>query len=157
MEVKALTVLVCCNYCVFVLFSTSLDKTDDNMMCVLCIGSITQWYTRNGSVWSPFLQGGMKYNNGNIIVPQRGLYYVYAQLYYYHSSSSYRYAGFFIKVNGNIRAGAHRYTQDSGDYHTHYTGRIISLKKGDHLSLYFASSCYYYFTLSKSFFGAFKL
>ena len=139
------------------LYNTSLDKTDDSMMCALCIVIINKWSMRSGTVWSPFLQGGMKYRKGYITVPQRGLYYVYAQLYYHHSSSSYLSAGFSIHVNGNSRIAAYRYTQDIGDFHTHYTGRIISLNKGDRLSLYVTNSCYYYFTSSRSFFGAFKL
>ncbi|XP_062513694.1 lymphotoxin-alpha-like isoform X2 [Corticium candelabrum] len=120
-------------------------------------GIIIQWYTASGSVWSPFLQGGMKYSNGYITVPQRGLYYVYAQLHYDHRNSSSFSAGFSIRFNGKSRTGAYRYTQDKGDYHTHYTGRIISLNKGDRLSLYFSVYCYCIFNSSTSFFGAFKL
>ena len=153
---KAITILVCCNYCVFVLYNTSLDKTDDNTMCVLCIGTITQWYATSGSLWSPFLQGGMKYSNGYITVPQHSLYYVYAQLSYQNISLCYQ-AGFSIQVNWNSRAWTFSYTQESANFHTHYMGRIISLNKGDSLSLYVTNSCYYIFSSLSSFFGAFKL
>ncbi|XP_062513699.1 lymphotoxin-alpha-like isoform X2 [Corticium candelabrum] len=120
------------------------------------LGTITQWYATSGSLWSPFLQGGMKYSNGYITVPQHSLYYVYAQLSYQNISLCYQ-AGFSIQVNWNSRAWTFSYTQESANFHTHYMGRIISLNKGDSLSLYVTNSCYYIFSSLSSFFGAFKL
>ncbi|XP_062513702.1 tumor necrosis factor ligand superfamily member 6-like [Corticium candelabrum] len=122
-------------------------------------GIITQWYTKSISVGSPFLQGGMKYRKGYITVPQSGLYYVYAQLYYGHRGVSYRNAGYSIRTTGNRHREAEvfYYSQHINDDNTHYTGRIYSLNKGDRLLLHFDTYCYYYFPTSRSFFGAFKL
>ncbi|XP_062517788.1 collagen alpha-2(I) chain-like isoform X3 [Corticium candelabrum] len=118
-------------------------------------GTVTQWYESSSSVWSPFLRDGMQYSNGVITVPNDGLYYVYAQMYFYHTSSSYRYAGFRIRVNGAGRAFAHWYNHNYNDYHTHYVGRIIQLNKGDKLSITFERNCYYFFYNDYTFFGSF--
>ncbi|XP_062523212.1 collagen alpha-1(X) chain-like [Corticium candelabrum] len=118
-------------------------------------GTVTQWYKSSGTVWSPFLRGGMQYSNDAITVPNDGLYYVYAQMYYYHPSSSHYNAGFRIRVNGTGRAYAYWYNNHSHDHHTHYMGRIIQLKKGDNLSITFENTCYYYFYSENTFFGAF--
>ncbi|XP_062518005.1 collagen alpha-2(VIII) chain-like [Corticium candelabrum] len=120
-------------------------------------GTVTQWYESSGSVWSPFLRGGMQYSNGVITVPNDGLYYVYAQMYYYHASSSYRYAGFRIRVNAASRAFAYWYNYYFRDHHTHYMGRIIQLNKGDKLSITFESNCSYYFYNERAFFGSFSV
>ena len=125
------------------------------MQRLCCLGIVTQWFESSGSVWSPLLRGGMQYSNGSITVPNDGLYYVYAQMYYRHSGSSYLNAGFRMRVNGAGRAFAYRFTNDANDLHTHYLGRIIHLNKGDKLSLTFEYNSYYRFSYERAFFGAF--
>ena len=97
----------------------------------------------------------MQYRNGSITVPNDGLYYVYGQMYYRHSSSSYLNAGFRMRVNGVDRAFAYRVTNDANGLHTHYLGRIIHLNKGDELSLTFEYNSYYRFSNERALFGAF--
>ncbi|XP_062518242.1 lymphotoxin-alpha-like [Corticium candelabrum] len=119
-------------------------------------GTVTQWYTSSGSTWSPFIRGGMQYKDGVITVPTSGIYYVYVQMNYKHySSTSYRSAGFRIRVNGSGRAYAYRYHQQPNDYHTHYMGRIIQLNNNDKLSITFDANCRYYFNSEFTFFGVF--
>ncbi|XP_062517970.1 collagen alpha-1(XXII) chain-like isoform X2 [Corticium candelabrum] len=120
-------------------------------------GTVSQWYTRSGSIWSPFLRGGMQYQDGVITVPTSGLYYVYGQIQYIHSKTSYYRAGFRITVNGSYRVVAYRNHQKLRDFASHYTGRIIQLNRNDKLSMTFIADSHYYFHSHLTFFGVFSV
>ncbi|XP_062513690.1 lymphotoxin-alpha-like isoform X2 [Corticium candelabrum] len=122
-------------------------------------GVITQWYTKKHFCRVTLSSRWNEVKKRYITVPQSGLYYVYAQLYYGHRGVSYRNAGYSIRTTGNRHREAEvfYYSQHINDHNTHYTGRIFSLNKGDRLLLHFDTYCYYYFSTSRSFFGAFKL
>ena len=125
--------------------------------CVLLGSTITDWYSGSGSILSPYLRGGITYSNGILTVPQGGLYYVYAQLYFYHNwGNSYEHGSFSINVNGSGRATSYHRSKDN--YHMYYTGLLVKLQKGDRISIQMRSGANYLYTYSwATFFGAFRL
>ena len=126
--------------------------------CFVLLGStITDWHSNSGSIWSPYLRGGMTYSNGILTVPQDGLYYVYTQLWFYHGGSgSYLNAIFSIDVNGSARAQA--FHQSNDQHHTYFMGRLLKLQEGDRISIVIRSGSNYLRNRKDyAFFGAFRL
>ena len=129
-------------------------------MCLSCIvGVMTRWYSNSGSRYSPYMRGGMQYNNGIVTVPTRGLYYVYVQMYFFSSSSSsnYKSAQFCVAINSSCQFYSYTYTQDYGDYYTLYSGRTLLLGARDQLSVSVISTNYYQMNSALAFFGAFRI
>lgn len=109
-------------------------------------------------IWSDTSNNGhvfnMTYSKGKITVQVRGLYFMFAQLYYNPPTTSARY---YIKVNGNTVAVAHG-TVGGARPQTIYTSALRYLNVGDKLSVQIA-----YWTTNvwvgprHSFFGAFMI
>ena len=124
--------------------------------CVMLGSTITDWFSTIGSIWSPYLRGGMTYSNGILTVRQYGLYYIYTQLWFNHKSGNSGYGYFSIDVNGSVRAFSHQFSYDQ--YHTYYMGRLLQLQKGDGISIVIRSGGNLLNTHNEhSFFGAFWL
>ena len=97
----------------------------------------------------------MTYSNGYITAPQDGLYYIYAQMRFYPSSTGTS-IYFRIRINDN-NVVYHRST-DHSSYKSHeeQTGFMRFLLKGDRVSVY-AGGSQYYINAPYAFFGAYKL
>ena len=121
---------------------------------------MTQWYTGTGQWYSPTLQGGMKYSNGEIIVPQDGLYYIYMKLQFKPSTPNLpchmaiRVLSQTLNVDYIIKDDA-----DSVDhYFIHYTGIVRKLHQGDSVVARSGSStCNFNFNSARTHFGVFKV
>lgn len=99
----------------------------------------------------------MAYADGYITVPSDGIYYVYAQLLYGVVDGQ-QYNMFYIVVNRQSRSAyALTRSQNNGNYHSLYIGRLLNLRKGDQLSVETWTTYYIYYNHDHSFFGAFRL
>jgi hypothetical protein len=99
----------------------------------------------------------MAYADGYITVPSDGIYYVYAQLLYGVVDGQ-QYNMFDIMVNRQSgSAYALTRSQNNGNYHSLYIGRLLNLRKGDQLSVKTSATYYIYYNYDHSFFGAFRL
>ena len=105
------------------------------------------------------LAGGMKYHDGNLIVPTPGRYYIYAQLYCRNNVRTY------ILLNNNritmIQPPMKTAKAEEGIQQTIYTGVVLNLKAGDVISLAVAPwsgrSASVFIDSYHSFFGAFLI
>ena len=120
---------------------------------------MTQWYSGTGQWYSPILQGGMKYSNGEIIVPQDGLYYIYMKLQFKPSTpkSPCRMA---IRVLSPA-VNADYIKKDDADsvdhYFIRYTGIVRKLHQGDRVMARTYDNCNFKFDPHITHFGVFKV
>ena len=135
------------------LFSKLTDNFSIYCHCSIA-GLVTQWQNSSGSLYSPYVRGGIQYSNGIATVPSDGLYYVYVQMYFRRYSGSNSVAYFCIAINGTCQSNSYMYTQE---YTTVYIGRSLLLKSRDQLSVYIQSQGYYLFLKERTFFGAFVI
>ena len=117
--------------------------------------TITQWTTSTNGNYQSFLRGGMTYSNGYITVPQDGLYYIYAQMHFFSSSSG-SYVYFYIRINNNDAVRHLSQSHSSNRHQEEQTGFMRFLVKGDRLSVYGVGSRYLV-QPPYAFFGAYKL
>eukprot|EP00118_Oscarella_pearsei_P023172 m.273826 g.273826 ORF g.273826 m.273826 type:complete len:267 (+) comp40580_c1_seq2:794-1594(+) len=106
--------------------------------------------------WSPsFLEGGMTYRNGELTVPQSGIYYIYAQLWVYPTSSNSG-SGFRLFVNSSPVARIYSGSPARSQF-TQYSGVLWKLQKGDTIKTVIQYMNRYYFGSTSSYFGAWKV
>ncbi|XP_062517806.1 uncharacterized protein LOC134193040 [Corticium candelabrum] len=122
--------------------------------------AFTNWLTTSGSDFSPILQGGMTYENGNITVPLDGVYYVYAQVYYApQQRESDSNCGMAIYVNNLqwIQVSGQHFSNGVRGLNTQYNGHAKRLTAGDKLILKASDFCTFYFGSIYNVFGAFLI
>ena len=92
------------------------------------------------------LVGGMKYNDGKLIVPITGRYNIYLHTYF-HST----YGRIYVDVNGKSVT----MTQTPGT--TVHADGVFSLKAGDIITVTAAVNCKLYMASIHTYFGAYKI
>ncbi|KAJ7394784.1 Tumor necrosis factor (ligand) super, member [Desmophyllum pertusum] len=96
------------------------------------------------------LEGGMKYQNGKLIVPTAGRYYIYAQINYQSDAR--------VLVEVNDKPVTMLQSPTSGDDRgTLYTGGVFKLKAGDFITLKVSHSSPIYMYTYDTYFGAFLI
>ena len=106
---------------------------------------ITDWDMENGY---SLLEGGMIYTDGHLKVPEDGVYYVYAQLYF-HSGR--------VLVIKNYEETLTMANYPDVSEGSKYAGGAFRLEAGDTISLEAAISVKLYMAPYHSYFGAFLL
>ena len=107
---------------------------------------ITDWDMENGY---SLLEGGMIYTDGHLKVPEDGVYYVYAQLYF-HSTGR-------VRVFKNYEEPLTMANYPDVSEGSKYAGGAFRLEAGDTISLEAATSVKLYMAPYHSYFGAFLL
>ncbi|CAH3145576.1 unnamed protein product [Pocillopora meandrina] len=107
---------------------------------------ITDWDMENGY---SLLEGGMIYADGHLKVPEDGVYYVYAQLYF-HSTGR-------VRVFKNYEEPLTMANYPDVSEGSKYAGGAFRLEAGDTISLEAATSVKLYMAPYHSYFGAFLL
>ncbi|KAL9985497.1 hypothetical protein ACROYT_G007911 [Oculina patagonica] len=102
---------------------------------------------------------GFTHENGRLIVPKSGSYYIYAQVFFesypdgptYHNRVA-------LAINGNavslMQTGL---GEGRADYGSLFTGAIKNLEKGDYISLKTVYSSRLWVSNHHTFFGAYKI
>ena len=75
------------------------------------------------------IAGGMKYQDGKLIVPISGRYYIYAQIYYHNNGR------FYVRVNSKIITMTQPLVKPGNSQGTLYAGGVFILKAGDAIKL----------------------
>jgi hypothetical protein len=116
-------------------------------------GHVFQWF--NGYS-EEFIDDGMNYTNGSIIVPKPGLYYIYVQVNCDPDQNSW--CGYSIRVNGNTVTEHHVDQTSSGldvlNGQTSESGLLRKLNAGDRLSVTARNTGFFHIRYNQSFFGA---
>ena len=107
---------------------------------------ITDWDMENGY---SLLEGGMIYTDGHLKVPEDGVYYIYAQLYF-HSTGR-------VRVFKNYEEPLTMANYPDVSEGSKYAGGAFRLEAGDTISLEAATSVKLYMAPYHSYFGAFLL
>ncbi|KAI8515244.1 hypothetical protein Bbelb_078350 [Branchiostoma belcheri] len=132
------------------------------------ITKVTDWETRQGLAT---LANGMMYNNGDLIIPQDGFYYVYSQVYYrflmqdQSTDRPYQMIHYVLKQTSypepqeilkSVRTSCWSRKAEFG-LHTSFQGGLFRLQRGDRI--WVACSNLHLVSLDEtaSFFGAFLI
>ena len=103
----------------------------------------------------------MKYDNGYLIVPQRGLYYIYAQVVCDPISASHYWCGFSFGINDSViseqHIQQHSSSQDVLSYNMSEAGLLRKLNKGDRISVSKRSSNQRFSQSYQSYFGCYAI
>lgn len=103
------------------------------------------------------MSGNMSYDdNGHITVKVDGVYFVYAQMYYFDRNSSY--TGFNVYVdNKRILKAINSVIDFYKPFQTQYVGAVFRLTKGQRIWVGTTISRVYMFNEFSSFFGAYMV
>ena len=106
---------------------------------------------KDWSVSAPYshLVGGMKYNDGKLIVPITGRYNIYLQAYFRSNGRIY------VKVNGKSVTMT-RTPGTNGEVTKHAAG-VFNLKAGDIITVSAAADCKLYMSSIHTYFGAYLI
>ena len=133
---KVVLIFSCC-------FNDFLTFTNSQLENFLT--EITDWEMENGY---SLLEGGMIYNDGHLKVPEDGVYYVYAQLYF-HSGR--------VLVIKNYEEYLTMLDYSDVSDGSKYAGGAFRLKAGDTISLQVAMAVKLYMAPYHSYFGGFLI
>ena len=133
---KVVLIFSCC-------FNDFLTFTNSQLENFLT--EITDWEMENGY---SLLEGGMIYNDGHLKVPEDGVYYVYAQLYF-HSGR--------VLVIKNYEEYLTMLDYSDVSDGSKYAGGAFRLKAGDTISLEAAFDVTLYMGPLHDYFGAFLI
>ena len=133
---KVVLIFSCC-------FNDFLTFTNSQLENFLT--EITDWDMENGY---SLLEGGMIYNDGHLKVPEDGVYYVYAQLYF-HSGR--------VLVIKNYEEYLTMLDYSDVSDGSKYAGGAFRLKAGDTISLQVAMAVKLYMAPYHSYFGGFLI
>ena len=133
---KVVLIFSCC-------FNDFLTFTNSQLENFLT--EITDWDMENGY---SLLEGGMIYNDGHLKVPEDGVYYVYAQLYF-HSGR--------VLVIKNYEEYLTMLDYSDVSDGSKYAGGAFRLKAGDTISLEAAFDVTLYMGPLHDYFGAFLI
>ena len=101
------------------------------------------------------IAGGMKYQDGKLIVPISGRYFIYAQIYYINNGRIY------VRVNSKIITMTQPLVKPRNSHGTLYAGGVFNLKAGDAITLdagtWPTSTVKVYLHSFHSYFGAFLI
>ena len=133
---KVVQIFSCC----FNDFLTFINSQLENFLT-----EITDWDMENGY---SLLEGGMIYTDGHLKVPEDGVYYVYAQLYF-HSGR--------VLVIKNYEEPLTMLDYSDVSDGSKYAGGAFRLEAGDTISLQVAMAVKLYMARYHSYFGAFLI
>ena len=133
---KVVLIFSCC-------FNDFLTFTNSQLENFLT--EITDWDMENGY---SLLEGGMIYNDGHLKVPEDGVYYVYAQLYF-HSGR--------VLVIKNYEESLTMLDYSDVSDGSKYAGGAFRLEAGDTISLEAAIDVTLYMGPLHDYFGAFLI
>lgn len=123
-------------------------------------GILRDWENSYGLAHS---SGGMQYENGELVIPTTGRYYVYSQLYFQVQDNSKNYMIHLVQRNRTgtlevmMRSIASRYRKAQTFLFSSYQGGVFELQSGDHLLIAVSEDSTHQISTygSATFFGAF--
>ena len=123
-------------------------------------GILRDWENSYGLAHS---SGGMQYENGELVIPTTGRYYVYSQLYFQVQDNSKNYMIHLVQRNRTgtlevmMRSIASRYKKAQTFLFSSYQGGVFELQSGDHLLIAVSEDSKHQISTygSATFFGAF--
>ena len=120
------------------------------------LGNRLTWTTQG---LGGFLDGGMKYDKGYLIVPKKGLYYIYAQIKCDPNNSSDNWCGFSFKINRSLISEQliSQHSQDVIHYYMPEAGLLRKLEKGDRISVNKRSSNQIFVQDMQTYFGCYAI
>ena len=91
-------------------------------------------------------------------VTKKGVYYIFAQVFFEHSPSSPSYHNrVALTVNGNAFGLMQTGVENKADYGSLYTGGVIQLNKGDLIGLKTVYESRIWVSRAHTFFGAYRV
>lgn len=122
-------------------------------------GILRHWENSLGLAHS---SGGMQYENGELVIPASGRYYVYSQLYFQVEDDR-AYMIHYVHLNRTgtlqvmMRSIASRYRKAKTFLFSSYQGGVFELQSGDHLLIAVSEDNTHQIATAESatFFGAF--
>lgn len=123
-------------------------------------GILRDWENSRGFAHS---SGGMQYENGELVIPATGRYYVYSQLYFQVQDNIKPYMIHLVQLNRTgtlhvmMRSIASRYRKAQTFLFSSYQGAVFELQSGDHLFIAVPEDSTHQISTygSATFFGAF--
>ena len=107
-----------------------------------------------------FVDNGMSYNDGYLIVPKKGLYYIYAQVKCDPVPKTY-WCGFSFRINDSEISqqfiSQHRIAQDVLYYNVPEAGLLRKLNKGDRISVTKRGSAQIFGQDHQTYFGCYAI